>query len=178
MSFEFDLSDRLISGELRRAEELSVGLPRAAGINAPTKIVKQTIRFPDYHEPLDRSVPILWFICFLSKQNCKRARFIYKKNNINTFTGKLESIYQPKLSNKQFYFLITLNHYLNYILLPFEIISNDIINTWRQLMTSGLLIYTANVFPIKTTAQKITGFLQGFPVRITEKPYVFCGETL
>merc|ERR1712129_24268 len=33
---------------------LSVGLPRAAGINAPTKIVKQTIRFPDYHEPLDR----------------------------------------------------------------------------------------------------------------------------
>ena len=62
MSFEFDLSDRLISGELRRAEELSVGLPRAAGINAPTKIVKQTIRFPDYHEPLDRSVPILALI--------------------------------------------------------------------------------------------------------------------
>ena len=52
----FELSDRLISGELRRAEELSVGLPRAAGINAPTKIVKQTIRFPDYHEPLDRLV--------------------------------------------------------------------------------------------------------------------------
>ena len=67
MSFEFDLSDRLISGELRRAEELSVGLPRAAGINAPTKIVKQTIRFPDYHEPLDRSVPILCLICFWSK---------------------------------------------------------------------------------------------------------------
>ena len=64
MSFEFDLSDRLISGELRRAEELSVGLPRAAGINAPTKIVKQTIRFPDYHEPLDRSVPVLWLIHF------------------------------------------------------------------------------------------------------------------
>ena len=54
MSFEFELSDRLISSELRRAEELSVGLPRAAGINAPTKIIKQTIKFPDYHEPLDR----------------------------------------------------------------------------------------------------------------------------
>ena len=59
MSFEFELSDRLISSELRRAEELSVGLPRAAGINAPTKIIKQTIKFPDYHEPLDRLDTIL-----------------------------------------------------------------------------------------------------------------------
>ena len=38
--------------------------------------------------------------------------------------------------------------------------------------------YTANVFPIKTTAHEITRYLQIFPVRITEKPNVFCKETL
>ena len=39
-------------------------------------------------------------------------------------------------------------------------------------------MYTANVFPIKTTAQEITGYLQVFPVRIAERLYAFCGETL
>ena len=38
---------------------------------------------------------------------------------------------------------------------------------------------TANVFLIRITAQEITGFLQqGSPVRITEKPNAFCGDTL
>ena len=38
--------------------------------------------------------------------------------------------------------------------------------------------YTANLFPIKTAAQEITGYQQLLPVRITEKPYVFCRKTL
>ena len=47
------LSDRLVSSELRRAEEIAVGLPKAPGIKA-TRLPSDSLRFPDYHEPLDR----------------------------------------------------------------------------------------------------------------------------
>ena len=39
--------------ELKRAEELAAGLPKAPGIKT-SRDVSEGLRFPDYHEPLDR----------------------------------------------------------------------------------------------------------------------------
>ena len=50
--------------------------------------------------------------------------------------------------------------------------------SYMKIFNLLLFKYSANVSHIKTTAQEITGYLQIFPVRITEKPYVFCVETL
>ncbi len=50
----FDLTDNVVLSELQRAQVLAAGLPkRPGGLDKSGKTL-DTIRFPDYHEPLDR----------------------------------------------------------------------------------------------------------------------------
>ena len=47
----YPLSDKIVAAELQRAKTLEIGQPKVPGLDKSVK-VGDTLRFPDYHEPL------------------------------------------------------------------------------------------------------------------------------